>query len=224
MTDVTRIEVPEWGAGLRSKLVPDTALCREAAEYAWEVSEPYLYHHVLRSFLFAADVGNARGMKADRELLFVACVLHDLGLTEQAPVQARFEVEGADMARAWGERHGMAPPQRELLWDAIALHTTLEIPQRKAPEIALCQLGAAIDIGFVPVSLVSRSVLQEALGHFPRSGLKQKLPSALCALHRRNPEAAGRSPVTRAAAQRMGEPLAPSPHLCDVIAAADFPE
>ena len=44
--------------------------------------------------------GQRRALKYDRELLCVATVLHDLGLTTLAPVQARFEIEGADAARA----------------------------------------------------------------------------------------------------------------------------
>ena len=36
----------------------------------------------------------------DEELLFAAAVMHDLGLGEHARGQARFEVEGADLAAA----------------------------------------------------------------------------------------------------------------------------
>src|SRR5262245_30256300 len=39
-------------------------------------------------------------MKYDREVLCVAAVLHDLGLTDVAPVQVRFEIEGADLPRS----------------------------------------------------------------------------------------------------------------------------
>ena len=39
------------------------------------------------------------------------------------------------------------------VWDAIALHTTPEIPWHKRPEIALVSLGAGFDLGGDPAML-----------------------------------------------------------------------
>ena len=68
---------------------------------------------------------------------------NDLGLTALAPGRARFEIEGADAAQQFLARQGMSGRSIEIAWDAIALHTTAEIPQRKCAEVALCQLGIA---------------------------------------------------------------------------------
>ena len=58
--------------------------------------------HSIRSFLFArllADhEGSVNDAAYDEDLLFAATVMHDLGLGEHARGQARFEVEGADLA------------------------------------------------------------------------------------------------------------------------------
>src|SRR5260221_6216502 len=111
--------------------LPDTALCNAALEYARTVSEPFLFHHVVRSAMLGDWIGRERGLKYDREVLCVAAVLHDLGLTAIAPVHARFEVEGADLAKEFLAKHGMRDRDVEIVWDAIALHTTSEIPGRK---------------------------------------------------------------------------------------------
>ena len=75
--------------------LPDSALCRATTEYARSVSDPFLFNHVMRSFVFAELCGRPTGRTYDRELLYVACVLHDLGLTSVAPAAERFEIESA---------------------------------------------------------------------------------------------------------------------------------
>jgi HD superfamily phosphodiesterase len=60
--------------------VPDTAACRSALEVATEYCSPALLNHSVRSYLWAAHLGAARTMSVDAELLYVAAVLHDLGL------------------------------------------------------------------------------------------------------------------------------------------------
>ncbi|HXT90006.1 MAG TPA: HD domain-containing protein, partial [Trebonia sp.] len=56
--------------------------------------------HSIRSFLYARLLADQEGSRHDaaydEDLLFAACVLHDLGLGTLAPGNARFEVEGAD--------------------------------------------------------------------------------------------------------------------------------
>jgi hypothetical protein len=73
-------------------LLPDTELCNAAVEYARIASEPFLFHHVMRSASLADSIGRKSGVKFDREVLCVSAVLHDLGLTKLAAVQMRFEI------------------------------------------------------------------------------------------------------------------------------------
>ena len=112
--------------------MPDSALCQAANELARRVLEPFLFNHVMRSCVYAECLGRQRKQPYDRELLYVATILHDLGLTSLAPMQERFEVEGADLAKEFLARQGMSEAALELAWDAIALHTTAGIPVSKA--------------------------------------------------------------------------------------------
>jgi len=201
--------------------LPDTPLCRAAAAHAADCYAPFLRTHAHRSFVFAAGAAHTLGKVFDAELLYVACLLHDLGLTDSAPAQTRFEVEGADAALAFLEGRGLEAKQSEVVWDAIALHTTLVIPQRKCPEVALCQLGTAIDVGFAPISLLPPGVLDATLQLFPRLNFKSSMIGALCGLVHRNPHAAAQSTP----AAEVGERLVPGfarPHFCDVLASATF--
>src|SRR5688500_14853310 len=94
---------------------PDTELCRAATELAHRVSSPFLLTDVIRSGIYAEWLGQQRGIPYDREALYVATVLHDLGLTDLVPVQLRFEIEGADAAKEFLARNGMAERRIELV-------------------------------------------------------------------------------------------------------------
>jgi hypothetical protein len=51
--------------------VPDTSLISRAIEFTRERSEPYLFNHVMRSWLFAAIVAQRKQMPHDGEVLAV---------------------------------------------------------------------------------------------------------------------------------------------------------
>jgi HD domain len=203
--------------------IPDSELCAAAREHARALSAPFLFNHVARTFAFAEAVGRHRGATYDRELLYLACVFHDLGLVESTPVETRFEVEGADAARAFLAARGVAEHAQEIVWDAIALHTTTVIPQRKRPEIALCQMGAAVDVGYAPRALVPARLVEEVLERYPRLNFKTAMTSAFCGLLRRNEAAAAASPIVADAGERAIEGFR-RPHFCDVIAGAAYDE
>jgi hypothetical protein len=204
-------------AGVR---LPDSALCQAARELAQRVSEPFLFHHVMRSAVYADWLGQRRGVPYDRELVYVATVLHDLGLSALAPVQTRFEIEGADAAQEFLVRQGMRESAVALVWDAIALHTTAEIPQRKAPEIALCQLGVACDIRGLPGDAEAPAVVSRVLAAYPRLDLREALPGALVGLYRKNPKASASHAVADACERRV--PGFRRFNLCDALLAGEM--
>jgi len=87
---------------LGSITVIDTPLVTRAMDYARTHSEPFLFNHAVRSWLFAVRLGQLQGIAHDAEVVAVGSLLHDLGLTNSFTGQKRFEIEGADAARAFG--------------------------------------------------------------------------------------------------------------------------
>ena len=127
--------------------VPDSKLARDATEVLREHGTPLLFAHSQRVYLFGTLQGRRRGWAVDPELFYVAAVFHDLGLTPGFRTREhRFEVDGANAARDFLRTHGLGEAAQELVWDAIALHTTLEIPWHKRPEVALLNGGTALDV------------------------------------------------------------------------------
>jgi HD superfamily phosphodiesterase len=92
-------------------------------------------NHSVRSFyfaqLFAEHEGALDDAAYDRDLLFAATVMHDLGAGDLAHGDARFEVEGADLAAALLTEHGVNAGDVERVWEAIALHTSPGIAERR---------------------------------------------------------------------------------------------
>jgi hypothetical protein len=153
-------------AGIR---IPDSKLAREATDLLREHGGPLLLTHSLRVYLFGAIQGRHRNLKVDHELLYIGAVFHDLGLTANYRSQDhRFEVDGANAARDFLRANGIDEPTAELVWDAIALHSTGEIPRCKRPEIALLNGGAVADVIGVGLDEIPIGDRDAVLAAYPR--------------------------------------------------------
>ena len=126
---------------------PTAALAREATEFVQDVSTQLLFDHSRRVFLWASLQGEQIALDYDPELLYVGAMFHDVGLVEgHRSEHERFEIDGANAARAFLERHGLPEEQVMTVWESIALHTTPEIPRYKQPEVRLVTLGVEYDV------------------------------------------------------------------------------
>ena len=121
--------------------VIDTPLITRALDYARIHSEPFLFNHAVRSWLFAVRLGQLQGVPHDAEVVAVGTLLHDLGLTNSFTGPKRFEIEGADAARAFAREHGLDDRRVQLIWDSVALNSTPSIGLYKEAEVALCTAG-----------------------------------------------------------------------------------
>ena len=117
--------------------VVDTPLVTRAMDLARKHSEPFLFNHAVRSWLFAVRLGQLLGISHDEEVVAVGSLLHDLGLTNGFTGHKRFEIEGADVARAFAREQGLDDHRVQLIWDSVALNSTPSIGLHKEPEVAL---------------------------------------------------------------------------------------
>jgi hypothetical protein len=127
--------------------IPDSRLAREVTELVRDTASPLLFHHSSRVYYFGALAGARRGLAFDPELLYCGCMFHDMGLTHRHSSDCcRFEVDGANAARDFLRGHGISPQDIDLVWTAIALHTTPGIPEFMHPVIALVTAGVEMDV------------------------------------------------------------------------------
>ena len=167
--------------------VTDTALVRDAVALARTSLEPYLFNHSMRSWLFGVLLSEDAERAPDPELLAVSTVLHDLGLAGSYTAENRFEVDGADAARAFLKDRGISMQQTQVVWDAIALHTTRSIALHKEPEVVMTHSGIAVDVIGAGLDRIPQDKLRAVLTEFPRLALKNQFQACLCNVVRRKP-------------------------------------
>lgn len=150
--------------------IPDSQLAREITEIVRDTASPLLFHHSSRVYYFGALAGKKRGLRFDPELLYCGCMFHDMGLTHQHSSDCcRFEVDGANAARNFLKGHGIAQQEIDLVWAAIALHTTPGIPEFMDPVIALVTAGVEMDVLGLTYSKYSDAERDAIVSVHPRS-------------------------------------------------------
>ena len=138
-----------------------------------------LFAHSLRVYLFGALRGRHRGLTVDHELLYFGAVFHDLGLTANYRSRDhRFEIDSANAARAFLRANGINDSMIEVVWDAIALHTTPEIPWHKRPEIALVTGGVEADVLGDGLGEIPDGDRDAVLAAYPRVDFKRGIVRA----------------------------------------------
>jgi hypothetical protein len=174
-------------AGVR---IPDTALCNAAVDLLESSSPQFLCTHCLRTYIFGSLAVRSLGRSvADEEAAFCAALLHDLGLIPSYRRDNRFEIDGADAARDFCTKHHVSPERADLVWRAIALHTSPGIATRLADEIALVHLGAGLDFLGLGLDQVPPQVLEEILEQYPRMKFKSEFRNLLVEHCQHNPAA-----------------------------------
>ncbi|HEY2013506.1 MAG TPA: hypothetical protein VGH38_08400, partial [Bryobacteraceae bacterium] len=91
-------------------------------------------------------------------------------------------------AKLFLKDHAIPQPQIQLVWDAIALHTTRSIALHKEPEVAVTHRGISLDVIGAGVDLIPQDTLRAIHAEFPRLAMKRELKDCLCTLVRRKPE------------------------------------
>lgn len=167
--------------------VGDTPLVTRALDYARMHSEPYLFNHTVRSWLFAVRLGQLQELNYDEEVLAVGTLLHDLGLTDCCTGPRRFEIEGADAARDFARQHGVDASRAQLIWDSVALNATPSIALYKETEVALCSAGTGVEFGFQH-DLIPPDEMTTILAEFPRLKMKRRFTDSVCRIVRTKPE------------------------------------
>jgi HD superfamily phosphodiesterase len=160
-------------------VIPDTALVRDATELIRGAEDDVLFHHSRRVFLFGALHGRRLGLQPDPELLYVAAMFHDLGLTARYGTSTqRFETDGADAARDFLLEHGVGQSEADKVWLGIALHTTPEVPGRLDPEIALLAAGVKTDVAGIGRQDLSPEAIDAVTAAHPRPDFKNRILAA----------------------------------------------
>jgi HD domain len=173
--------------------LPTGPLVDASLALARATESPPIADHSIRTFLFARLLADHEGClndaAYDEDLLFAATVMHDLGLGERARGHARFEVEGADLAAAVLREHGVADADVDRVWEAIALHSSHGLAERRGLLTYLTYKGVFIDAGRL-AGPVADGLREEVLNAYPKPADGPYILDAIIAHANRSPAAA----------------------------------
>src|SRR2546430_15686880 len=93
--DMSGSEKPSFSGALAvgrelDLLLPDSPAVRDAYAQAEAESQPWLFNHVMRSWLYGAKLAQRRGLAPDAELVAVAVVFHPLRPARRGASHRRF--------------------------------------------------------------------------------------------------------------------------------------
>ena len=168
--------------------VPDSPLITDVLEYARTLYEPYLFNHAIRSWLFAAKIGQLKGIGYDPEVVAVGTILHYIGLTAGVSGSNRFEVNGAAAAVSFVKERGVSNRRAQLIWDLVALNSTPSLALHKEVEVALGTMGIGLDYGGFGFELFPSADMTDILRAFPRLKMKTQFAETCSHLVAAKPE------------------------------------
>jgi HD superfamily phosphodiesterase len=148
--------------------VPDSRLARQAEELARTACPPFLTNHCFRSHAWAVALAERDGIRFDAELLYVAALLHDVGLIPEFDTGRCFEVDGAAAAADLAAAAGWAEERRDALAEAIRLHVALEEELGEGPEAYLLWHATGLDVVGHRLHDLDRRTIGSVIARYPR--------------------------------------------------------
>lgn len=159
--------------------IPDSKMAQEATDLVRDVADDLIYDHSRRVFLFASLRGQAQQLDYDPELVYIGAMFHDLGLTDKyRTTDQRFEIDAANVARDFLTEHGVTGEAGDKVWNAIALHTTPEIPLHMDPEVALVTRGVELDVLGIGYDAITDEQRNAVVAAHPRPDFKNQILAA----------------------------------------------
>jgi hypothetical protein len=155
-------------AGVR---VPVGRAAEAARTVCTEYADGALYHHSVRSYFFGAAWAQARGIDFDRELFFVAAMLHDLALTPPFDSHTlAFEEAGGHLARVFTAGLGRPTERRDRVAELIVLHMRDDIAPEVDTESRLLQIGTSADVSGTGLEALDSAFTNTLIHAYPRLG------------------------------------------------------
>jgi hypothetical protein len=127
----------------------------------------YLLAHSVRSYCWGVAIADGEGWSFDRRILWTASLMHDVGLTRIPRNTMCFEVEGAEIARAFLERQGMPADDADRAAIAIILHMQPAVTLDDGAESVLLDRATGIDVRGAGYTAIER-VRDDVVRAFPR--------------------------------------------------------
>lgn len=157
---------------------PDSIYVRQADELAEEVYDTDFLNHCLRCWYFAHLFAQIEHQRYDPELLYIACLLHDMALSETYRPTSQdppcFAVHGGNLAAQTLRKWGADDQSAHTVGEAIARHMNAAVPVGEGSEAHLLHAAAHLDVAGAQVHKISRSLIKQVDTRYPRGQFTTK--------------------------------------------------
>ncbi len=167
--------------------IPDSRLARRADDLVRDVSPAFLTNHCLRSHAWSVALAKADRVRFDPELLYVAALLHDIGLVAQFDTGRCFEVDGAHAAANLAATEGWSLDRQEALAEVIRLHVAVAIALEDGPEAYLLWHATGLDVRGHRYGDVDVHVVRGVIAAHPRLDFKRGFTELIAGQAARKP-------------------------------------
>ncbi|RSS81482.1 HD domain-containing protein [Streptomyces sp. WAC06614] len=183
---------------------PDTPACAAALEVATAYCTPALLNHSVRSYVWASAYATDRQIEHDAELLYVAALLHDLGLVPEFDSHTvAFEEAGGHVAWVFAAGAGWPVERRQRLSEVIVRHMWDSVDVREDPEGHLLERSTAVDISGRHAEDFTPEFRAQVLDLYPRLGLADEFLACFRDQAARKPDSSPAAAVRGGLAERI---------------------
>ncbi len=148
--------------------LPVSAVGREAEVVLRSASPEFLTNHCFRSYAWAVAIADIERVSYDPELLYIAALLHDLGLVPMYDTGRCFEEDGAQVAAELAAERGWPAIRSEALAEAIRRHTAIDISIKEGPEGYLLWHATGVDVTGHRLSEIDSETVAAVVAAYPR--------------------------------------------------------
>jgi hypothetical protein len=183
---------------------PQTPAATAALSVASRFYPPALLDHCVRSYLWGAAYASAHGISFDDELLYVAAMLHDMGLTDAFDSHTLpFEKAGGDLAWVFGVAAGWPADRAARAMEIIVRHMHEDVSATVDPESHILQVATSWEIvGRRPEEFPAQ-LRAEILARYPRQGFGSEFLECFKDQGLRKPDSAAAASITNNLAGRI---------------------
>ena len=182
---------------------PDSRLARQAEDLIRAVQPLFLTNHAFRSHFLAVALADRDQIGFDTELLYVASLLHDVGLVEEFDTGACFEEDGAAAATRLASLEGWPPERADALAEAIRLHVATNVELGDGAEAFLLWHSTALDVGGDRHGDVRAATVSAVLAAYPRLDFKEGFTELIADQAKRKPGCWAATAMRNGLAQRI---------------------
>jgi hypothetical protein len=157
--------------------IPDTSAAKEAEGVCSQQRPRYLINHCYRTFMWASLLAAHERRHYDEEMLYIASLLHDTGLSQATspPVGPTcFTLVGAEHVRACSRANGVGEERWRQAAGAITLHMNLRVTPDDGVESYLLTFGTQLDAIGAGYRRIPPATRARVLDRYPRdAGIKE---------------------------------------------------